>query len=338
MSNIYDNRYEIRLAQKSDINNIILFLQNNWNENHILVKNRKLFEYEFLEDDGTVNFIIAIDKDKKSIESLIGVLKSSHDPEVMDIWGSIWKTLDGNIGFLGVELIKRRHNLYKFRHDLHIGLNPTTAVPIMKLLKRHIAKMKHYYMLSEIDDFKIAHISYIPSQIINESTAEIIKYDNIEQIKKDFDVYNYKEISPFKDYWYINHRFFENPIYKYDVYGIKKNNVVNAIFVLRLQEYEKRVAIRFVDYIGNKKMIPETGQFFKKLLNNKNYEYVDFYCYGFDSYLLSKAGFSEIKENDKNIIPNYFYPFVQKNIDIWVDSPVENSCFTKADGDQDRPN
>lgn len=51
-----------------------------------------------------------------------------------------------------------------------------------------------------------------------------------------------------------------------------------------------------------------------------------------------EAGFVEVNEEDGNIIPNYFEPFVQENIDIWVDSRDDNSLFTKADADQDRPN
>ena len=51
-----------------------------------------------------------------------------------------------------------------------------------------------------------------------------------------------------------------------------------------------------------------------------------------------EAGFTEVNEEDGNIIPNYFGPFLQENIDIWVDSKDKNSLFTKADADQDRPN
>ena len=74
------------------------------------------------------------------------------------------------------------------------------------------------------------------------------------------------------------------------------------------------------------------------MLQHDNYEYVDFYCAGFEDYLVQAAGFTPLLDNDTNIIPNYFYPFEQKNIDIWVQSTSENTSFTKADGDQDRPN
>ena len=40
----------------------------------------------------------------------------------------------------------------------------------------------------------------------------------------------------------------------------------------------------------------------------------------------------------KNIIPNYFSPFIRENIDIYIRYNDDSTRFFKADGDQDRPN
>ena len=50
------------------------------------------------------------------------------------------------------------------------------------------------------------------------------------------------------------------------------------------------------------------------------------------------GGFSLLKEHDENIIPDYFSPFEQRNIDILCDYPNVDVRICKADGDQDRPN
>lgn len=339
MSNMFDQRYEIRLAKQDDINTIMQFIRENWNDKHIMANNRSFFEYEFLEPDGTVNFIIAVDKTKKTIESIYGFLKASHDKDNLDIWGSFLKTREDNIPLLGVELIKRRLDIVKCRNDIGVGANPKTTIPIMKLLKRYTAKMTHYYMLSDIKSFKIAKVSYRPQ--INKTQYEqydVIKIDNIQKIVDCFDESKYKEKSPYKDYWYIEHRFFKHPIYKYDVYGVKFDNSIDALMVVRLQSYENRIAVRLVDYIGNRYLLPGTFEFWNKLLKNSGYEYIDFYCAGFEDYLVQEAGFTSLKDNDTNIIPNYFYPYEQKNVDIWVQSTSPHTLFTKADGDQDRPN
>ena len=340
MLNSYDEQYEFRVANINDIEKIMEFIDSHWKKGHIMAINREFFEYEFLEDDGTVNFILAIDKNKRNIECLNGFLKASHDKEYMDVWGSIWKVLDGNRGMLGAELIKRRQEMTGCRCDLDVGDNPKTAIPVLKvLLKRYTCKMHHYYMLADFNDFKIAKVKQIPKRKKGSKEYNVIRFHDINEVMKKFDCRKYVHTTPYKDYWYINHRFFNHPIYDYDVYGIERDGNVDALIIFRKQIYEDRIAIRFVDYIGERTLISGIGAFLKNLLSETDgAEYIDFYCAGINEEDVYEAGFVEVNEEDGNIIPNYFEPFVQENIDIWVDSRDGNSLFTKADADQDRPN
>lgn len=333
-----DEKYEIRLACKADIPDIMEFIGKNWKAGHIMAINRDFFEYEFLEEDGRVNFILAIDRNKGTIEGLNGFLKASHDKNYLDIWGSIWKVLPGNMLFLGTEIIKRYVSLTGCRTIMGVGSNPRTAIPIFdRILKMYTGKMKHYYMLADRNDFIIAKVNKHPSVKINESTACMIRFRTIEEMEHRIDLKKYHDCIPYKDAWYIEHRFFKHPIYHYDVYGIEFDGNVDAVIVLRKQEYRERIAIRFVDYIGNQTLFAELGSFFWRLLKAENVEYVDFYCDGFPEEPVVAAGFTLLDENDKNIIPNYFGPFLQENIDIWVNSSCDKAIFTKADADQDRP-
>ena len=244
------------------------------------------------------------------------------------------------MGMLGAELIRRRKELTKCRCDLDVGDNPKTAIPVLKvLLKRYTTKMTHYYILSDKKEYKIAKISYLPEKKLGSDNYNVVRFFCIEELMERFDTTQYINYTPYKDYWYINHRFFEHPVYDYEVYGIEKDGRVGAIFVLRNQSYEDRVAIRFVDYIGDKSLIAGIGLFLENYINqNDKNEYLDFYCAGIDEAYVLSAGFVALKEEDDNIIPNYFGPFLQENINIWVDSRDKNSLFTKADADQDRPN
>ena len=53
--------------------------------------------------------------------------------------------------------------------------------------------------------------------------------------------------------------------------------------------------------------------------------------------IYQKAGFVECAD-DTNIIPNYFNPFEQRNIDLYlVDPIIEGFRAFRGDGDQDRP-
>ncbi len=59
--NQFDTRYEIRLANSSDIDLIMDFIDKYWKKGHIMSRDRDLFRYEY-QDGNQINFILAIDK------------------------------------------------------------------------------------------------------------------------------------------------------------------------------------------------------------------------------------------------------------------------------------
>ena len=82
--------------------------------------------------------------------------------------------------------------------------------------------------------------------------------------------------------------------------------------------------------------------FFLEILQKYEAEYLDFYSYGIPLNILKKAGLINKKKYNKLIIPDYFEPFVNKNIGITIGYKRYNTNgkirIFKADGDQDRPN
>lgn len=343
--NKYDERYDIRLAKISEIPDIMQFINNHWKKNHIMSIDQKLFEYEFVEND-TVNVILAIDKDTNTIEAISGFLKCSHtsDSSKQDIWGSIWKVNDSrkNMTFLGVELVKRITDIVQCRMHLGIGINPNTTVPISKkMFHEKTAKMNHYYLLNpEIKEFKIAVINKPIHKQISKSIPETKStiFSSVDEIKKCFDIEALDSV-PYKDFWYINKRFFQHPYRTYQVYGLYNNqNEISALLVTRIVTHEGQKILRIVDYIGDQSLFSGLGTLFHGLMTQNQYEYVDFYTFGFQQQYILDAGFTSKTENDTNIIPNYFEPFLQENTDIWVRYADDRTLFCKADGDQDRPN
>ena len=143
---------------------------------------------------------------------------------------------------------------------------------------------------------------------------------------------------PYKDFQYIKHRYFDYPIYRYNVYGIKCEGKLVSAFITRNETVNGRIVVRIFDYIGDYKYIINMAHYIRNILFIDNVEYCDIYFYGVDEQLFVDAGFIEVEDDDVNIIPNYFHPFEKSNIDIWCDSQYKNTVFFKADGDQDRPN
>ena len=142
---------------------------------------------------------------------------------------------------------------------------------------------------------------------------------------------------PKKDEWYINKRFFSHPVYKYLVWKITGANE-SGLLVGREVEVNDAKILRIVDFLGNPNLLDGLYTEFRKMLEKNNYEYIDFYVYGIEDAHLENAGFILKTEEDRVIIPNYFEPFDQRNIEIYGTSEISNIRACKADADQDRPN
>lgn len=336
--NYYDEIYEIRIADYSDIPIIMSFIDVEWRHNHILSRDRMYFEYEYV-IDGKVNFLLAKKKGTEELDGIIGFLPASKKKECLDIWTVMWKVRSGCFPLLGTELMKRVAVVTKSRYSLGIGDNPMTTVPILKKIDKSVVakKLNHYYLLNNRERFRIARICYKPNKehLLSEKkiTARLLLEPHECQGYIDFKNFN---IVPYKDLWYIAHRYFENPIYKYYVYGIKVDND-SALIVFRIQEYNNSKALRIIDYIGVQSCFGLMYDFFEQFMKKNGCEYTDFFVNGFEEKHILNAGFSRVEDDDMNIIPDYFNPFVLKNVDVWSTSQIDACMFCKGDGDQDRP-
>lgn len=343
--NKFDERYDIRLANVSDIDEIMQFIDKYWSKGHIMSQDKELFKYEYC-DGNNVNFILAIDKNADLIEGIFGFIKSSqtNDPEKKHIWGSMWKVNEknDNIPFLGIELAKRVYILSDCRYHIGNGANPNTTIPLRRLFfGDKVGKMKQHYLLnSETYNYKIAQIKkkVEPTSNFFGYETKLHEYHSITDLENEFDVECINAI-PFKDNWYINKRYFSHPYYKYRIYGLADiTGEIGALMVGRIVQHNNASVFRIVDYIGNQSLFAGLGKHFAKMIKQEKFEYIDFFNYGFDEESIIKAGFKLRDEDDLNIIPNYFEPFLQDNIDIWVHYKMNGTTFFKADGDQDRPN
>ena len=336
--NRFDKQYAIRLAYYNEIDEIMAFIDRYWKKGHILGNNREFFLYEHV-IEGQVTFVIAKEKTSGEIHGILGYLPASSDRNRYDIWGVIWKVNEKAASMLGIELMRRILELTGARTELGVGANPKTAIPLLKrILHYSTGKMKQYYCVSPHLDHKIAKIEYQPRKMVALGMGTVVeRIRNIREVTEKFDFDSYSIGIPYKDAWYVGRRYFNHPIYEYEVYGLShQGEKTEALLVCREQRHNGAKVLRIVDYIGKQQLFQGISKFIEKKLTE--YEYIDFYCLGFEEQYILKAGFSCREENDRNIIPNYFSPFLQENIDIWADSSKEGCLFFKADGDQDRPN
>ena len=328
----------IRQAHMNEIDRIMMFLKQNWGENHVMANSRELMCYEHAWRDE-FTFVLAEDNHTKKLYGVFGFLPYS-DEELRDMGGGIWKVIANPHFLLGTEIFRYVQENMRCRMFADCGVNPKTKGH-RKLMGHVNLKLNQYYRLnSSVQVFSVADIKNRKiSKKTNDISYKLIELKNMEEFKRNFNVTQYKEILPYKDNTYIEHRYFHHIKYRYKVMGIDKGGIVDAVLIGREVAVGEKKIFRIIDFLGNDESFSGTFDAWDSFLNRGSYEYVDFYEYGLDSESLSKAGFFKRDEDDINIIPNYFEPFEQKNVDILISTNVhENFRMFKGDGDQDRPN
>lgn len=337
MFNKFDEIVDFSFAKKTDVDEIMKFFYDFWGKTHILAIDKEFFEYEFGGMDDRINFLLAKDKNSGELLGIYGfyTYNMGRHGEPLDIAGGPSRVSPNcQYPFLGVEMYKRLPQMLNARTEFGVGLNKNTSLQIsLRLLKRYSGKMKQFYRLNRNCTYKISKINKKDILPINESIQyELKEVMSICELLEMLDVDSFIERIPFKNKNYINKRYFNHPIYKYRIYVLEKKMAL----VTREIKVNNVKILRIVDVLGNLAFLNYIGEFLDELLCKNEYEYIDFVETGLNDDVLKKIGF--IENDNVNIIPNYFEPFVQSNIDIYFDTTDPSAVLFKADADQDRPN
>ncbi|MGM9571859.1 MAG: hypothetical protein ACI3ZR_06515 [bacterium] len=328
-------KYIIRYATKEDIPAIKQFIDINWKKNHILVRAEGLFEWQYI--SNKIDYVLGLDH-KNNIQGMLGYI-SYDDKDGRDIATSMWKANPGT-GFLGIKLLIYVMQNEKYRTLFSPGINIKTSGGIYKRMNISTGKMNQWYRLRKLPAYKIAKIKEtdIP-KIASLKHAKCVKYNSFKDFTNDFNHEKYvlKVSVPYKSLNYIKRRYFEHPFYTYLIYGAKIEEETQAVIILREQKYNDSKVIRFVDCIGNINTLTYVTNFLDEILQKTKSEYIDLYEKGVPESVLRNAGWTKVNET-KNIIPNYFSPYEQCNVEINYCTTDENIVLFRGDGDQDRPN
>ena len=193
--------------------------------------------------------------------------------------------------------------------------------------------------MADIDEYVIAKIKnkYIP--YIKEKQYQLVSFKQIEEMKEIISEDFLLNQIMSKDYKYINHRYFEHPLYNYDYWKIVKDDgVSNSVLITREECLGASKCCKIVDYYGDIDDFKYITKAIDEIMIKNNYEFVDIYSFGVDRSIYKNAGFVHCGNRHENIIPNYFHPFEQKNIELKFANPMISGLrFFRGDGDQDRP-
>ena len=128
-------------------------------------------------------------------------------------------------------------------------------------------------------------------------------------------------------------------MYQYDVLKILDDREESrSVLVTREEKRGMDKICKIIDFYGHMEDLIEITAALDKLIKERGYEYIDVYSYGVPTDIYEKAGFVCCNEDDENIIPNYFHPFVRKNVSLRMMDPLLPGLrLFRGDGDQDRP-
>ena len=325
-------------AKSADKSSILDFINNHWSKNHILTKKNNIFDY-YYKEKKKINFLLA--KDKSKIVGLLGFIKDekySKKPKSI-VWTSILKSLE-NYPTTGILLVDKLINKFK-GCDIGCMGNNIQSEKLFKLLGFSTKNLNHYYIINpKYNNFNLIKFEKrIKTHLVKKKPKIQLKYSLIH--KGNVSKLPFFDFIGKNNYFLIN-KYIKNSFYNYKIFRIKNlENRIENMIVIRMIKTKKSKCIRVVDLFGNFKKIITVIYLFHELIKKYNAEYLDFYSSKkIPSSLLKYINKNSFKK--KIIIPNYYEPFVQKNIKIrygiLFKKNKRNYVFFKSEGDSERPN
>ena len=344
--------YEIRFCEKSAVAQLQKFIGEHWKPNHILALSRELLDWQHLDrDTDTYNFVIARHRESGEIHAAYGFIPTGlFDPALMpakDYWPAVWK-VRGDVGAPGLGMfvyyyfVKQK----KPRSLSGFGMNPDLA-PLARKISHAMGMLDHFYMLNPAKK-DLALVGGFDDRFISgvdgSDGVKLVRIDAEDFIERASEIAyrpSAKDV-PAKSIKYLEHRYVRHPFYDYVCYRVDRMGHPEAIVVTRLASHGGANALRIVDYFGETSSLVGARSAFEELLVEYDAEYIDFYNLGLDHADLFAAGFMLRGPEDGIVIPNYFEPYEQRNVEldyvIYTDVSEFNFRFVKGDCDQDRPN
>ena len=322
-----------RFATKQDIDGIMQFIHDYWAEDHILARDREIFEFQYVYGDE-VCFVLSLDKETEEIEGILGYIPYDTEGE-RDIFTALWKVKKSKNPFQGMDQLYFLEEHGRCRNLYCVGINRQTF-SIYKYMKKTIADLEHYYMLNDLPRYRIAQIHEKKIQLPASEECSFHKLQGFEELEQIYS--GLKQYAPVKSLAFLKRRYFEHPEYEYRIYRASLQEQ-DAVIIGRIQEHDGARVYRIMDILGAEECFAAAGSALHELMVQEGFEYIDLYEYGMSEEALHRAGFVKAEPQEQNVIPNYFEPFVPENIEIHIFHPKNVAArMFKGDGDQDRPN
>ena len=336
-----DPRLILRFGDNADVSIVARFIEEHWKQGHILSRDRELFEYMFLERNGRLNFVIAFDPQSNEVIAILGYIPSDALHSRISL--SMWKARpDAHLRKYkaGFAVLRFLIDELKPKSIFSTGISANTR-DVYKFLGYSCDAMNHHVIVNnEINEFKIIKnppLVSLYSQSSNSTLSSLVVIDTDKDLRNAASKLDFAET--LKDVEYLIHRYLQHPRFKYEVREVLLNARTVGVLVFRRSFANDQSCIRIIDVIGAETCLKSAiGPLTQEMTANGD-EYIDLMSWGLDSTQIKDAGFTNCREFADCVVPEYFSPFSQTNVDRWLFTNLpDTEIIYKGDGDQDRPN
>lgn len=356
--------YLIQRAKASDSQRLRDFISTDWKADHYFVLNPSFFDYHYSALCGDLggrdlNMYFATAPDGGG--EVVGVLgfiplafvrgahEETHGLE-NEIFLSLWKVRPSNDPSLGMRLLQFLMQDYEPVGLYCTGINKKT-LGIYKFLRYQTGVMARHILLNPcVSEYQIVRVSDEVARRchdlqcdVSQGPSELLQVSDFGLLRDQLMATGDDGMRPKKSWAYIRWRYLEHPVYDYRIWEV--SGLCDRLFVVtRKLTLGTSKAFRIVDFLGNRQLLldfaPSIGDTLRSWLRQGGGEYVELTQAGLSDDLLAKMGFYRVRTEDENVVmPAYFEPFAQENVDIFYFSALkERTCLFLGDGDQDRPN
>lgn len=334
------DKFKIRFANYSDKKNIMFFIGQYWDKDHILSKDNTFFNFQYYYKKN-LQFVLATGADDK-IVGILGYIQYFPEYKKQDVALALWKVIPNLPDpLLGLKLILYLKKNLNYGNIFCVGINKNVT-EVYKFIGFKIDELLHFVAFNKnCKEFKISTPPQkIKSLTFSNNWSFKISKNVPVSLENLFTQTNYIKKIPFKPKEFIIKRYLNHPYFTYNFHEVFENNFFMGLVISREVNYSKRKALRIIDILSEDKKISEIINEFANILNqsHKQYEYVDVYVSNININFLTKRNYNLVSNSSKIIVPDYFSPFIKQNIKIFFCSIDSNPiCLFKGDGDQDNP-
>jgi len=316
-----------RRAHVEERDRLMAFLSAHWRADHMFATSGDWLDWQHLGADGErYHVLIAEPESGGDMFGFLGVMPIRKRA----VWTGIWTVTASAPNLTGLGMFSALNAIYQPDYIGSIGVN-ALARRVLTMLRHRTGVCDTYYLanpgMTQVIGANLAKGACAPDGPVKLSVVSLEQTDRWS-IAGGHTVAGQLDL-----------RYGAAAAFAYRFIAVSADGAPEPALVLVVRTIEAQGSrlMRIVDALGNPEEAPAFGQaLIDGFLKPEGLEYADLAVGGDDTSDFGRLGF-HLRSGDA-ILPSYFDPFVQSNVDLGFSIYGEGRFIFRGDGDQDRPN